>query len=170
MDHVHDEEAVRWGGWHWQPKGYYPETGPYRTCSYCGSIHPDDITDGCDLHLSDMKYGWPHKAYGNYPNPEPEKLFVIASSNSKPDTMRDFGYQWYPVTAVPEGIIWEPWDGCKWVGVGKRPMLHFKLYTIHLRDPELDGANHDRIFRRLGIRLEFGPLDGRPGVSWERYA
>lgn len=40
---------------------------PFRTCSYCGSIHPEDLlialNAGARLIGSDWKYGWPHKFY-----------------------------------------------------------------------------------------------------------
>ena len=40
IDHVHGGEAVRWGGWDWRG----PRRGDhFRTCSYCGSIHPEDL-------------------------------------------------------------------------------------------------------------------------------
>lgn len=48
----------------------------FRTCSYCGSIHPEDLynllTAGIGVRLggSDWKYGWPHKFYvEGIPNP-----------------------------------------------------------------------------------------------------
>lgn len=79
----------------WQgPGGAYPDGGqrpPWRTCSYCGSIHPADLLALDErvffksseeflatrpsleqmqadmsiprLELADMKYGWPHKVY-----------------------------------------------------------------------------------------------------------
>ncbi len=39
-----------------------------RTCSYCGSIHPEDLLRfleqaGHTLGGADWKYGWPHKFY-----------------------------------------------------------------------------------------------------------
>lgn len=39
-DLVHGTEAVRWGGWSWREprRGHF-----YRTCSYCGCIHPEDL-------------------------------------------------------------------------------------------------------------------------------
>jgi hypothetical protein len=52
--------------------GYLGKT--FRTCSYCGSIHPEDLIAyleaGATLHGADWKYGWPHKFYvQNIPNP-----------------------------------------------------------------------------------------------------
>lgn len=39
----------------------------FRTCSYCGSVHPEDLLrllgEGARLGGSDWKYGWPHKFY-----------------------------------------------------------------------------------------------------------
>lgn len=43
----------------------------YRHCSYCGSIHPEDLlrllAGGARLGGSDWKYGWPHKFYLSNP-------------------------------------------------------------------------------------------------------
>lgn len=55
-----------------RPDGYPGQN--YRTCSYCGCIHPKDLLEalkaGATLGGSDWKYGWPHKYYVyNIPNP-----------------------------------------------------------------------------------------------------
>jgi hypothetical protein len=47
----------------------------YRTCGYCGSMHPEDLVrmlaQGATLGGSDWKYGWPHKFYVmGIPNPK----------------------------------------------------------------------------------------------------
>lgn len=43
----------------------------YRTCYYCGSIHPEDLLRllkaGAKLRGADWKYGWPHKFYVEQP-------------------------------------------------------------------------------------------------------
>ncbi len=40
---------------------------PYRSCDYCGSMHPEDllaaVERGARLDGADWKYGWPHKFY-----------------------------------------------------------------------------------------------------------
>jgi hypothetical protein len=51
-----------------QPLAWVKYDGePFRRCSYCGSIHPEDLIrlvgEGHDLQGSDWKYGWPHKFY-----------------------------------------------------------------------------------------------------------
>lgn len=70
-------------GWR-EPHGHregspYEET--YRTCWFCGSIHPEDLwrllTDGTgvELHRADRKYRWPHKFYvAGIPNPIADDL------------------------------------------------------------------------------------------------
>jgi hypothetical protein len=48
----------------WRPSTAERE---HRTCSYCGSAHPQDLLvileAGGTLGGSDWKYGWPHKFY-----------------------------------------------------------------------------------------------------------
>jgi hypothetical protein len=51
-----------------QPTWSEPREGTdFRTCSYCGCIHPDDlirvVAEGKVMGGSDWKYGWPHKFY-----------------------------------------------------------------------------------------------------------
>ena len=40
---------------------------PFRSCSWCGSVHPEDLLTllggGAELSGADWKYGWPHKFY-----------------------------------------------------------------------------------------------------------
>lgn len=168
-DPVHPGEADRFGGWTWETRA----GDHHRSCSFCGSIHPHDVPvpspDGTPLHWADWKYGWPHKAYGEYPNPHPERLEVLASTNSSSGPTSNFGLDWYPVTNVPEGINWEPWAGAKFVGVGVKKKIWITLYTIHLRDPEIEEEHRDRIFAQLGIRLTFEKTANGPTVVWERY-
>lgn len=63
---------IAWRGPQDLEDGPYVET--FRTCSYCGSIHPEDllrvVEAGATLGGSDWKYGWPHKFYvEGIPNP-----------------------------------------------------------------------------------------------------
>lgn len=45
----------------------WKERGGTRHCSYCGSLHPEDLLrlmrEGAELGGSDRKYGFPHKFY-----------------------------------------------------------------------------------------------------------
>lgn len=74
--HDVDYQAQRFGGTTWRaPLGRRePYQDDYRSCSYCGSIHPEDLIkllkDGkATLGGADWKYGWPHKFYVTAPNP-----------------------------------------------------------------------------------------------------
>jgi len=57
-------------------RGHRQHGQPFRTCSYCGSIHLDDLLDlhgkeiwygkessFSPIEWADQKYGWPHKLY-----------------------------------------------------------------------------------------------------------
>lgn len=61
-------DGVRWREPHGRRDLSDPYHEPFRTCSYCGSIHPEDLykylSEGiAELGGSDWKYGWPHKFY-----------------------------------------------------------------------------------------------------------
>lgn len=51
----------------WQENTHGNHPDPYRHCSYCGSLHFEDIRkiveEGGKLGGSDWKYGYPHKFY-----------------------------------------------------------------------------------------------------------
>jgi hypothetical protein len=89
----------------------------FRTCNYCGSIHPGDLYDYLTNPLltvtmggSDWKYGWPHKFYiDGIPNLHP-----------------------------PERLVWM---GTEYIDGVKAPMMRpapphvfTKFYTRHLLD------------------------------------
>lgn len=70
----HDNEmaAQRFGKPSWRLSGEkaHPNSDhveSFRSCSYCGSIHPEDLVSilesGAHLGHADWKYGWPHKFY-----------------------------------------------------------------------------------------------------------
>jgi len=60
----------------------------YRTCGYCGSIHPQDLYYWLErgvarLERADRKYGWPHKFYvEGIPNPIAGQLVVTSWSSA----------------------------------------------------------------------------------------
>ena len=107
---------------HWHPgyerieDGKLMQSQPWRSCSFCGSIHPEDLVKalegGTKLGGSDWKYGWPHKFYMEMPNPQPEREFVVSTTHRG-----------------DEPIVYT---------FGKRHVLHGKWYNEHLKD--LDDA------------------------------
>jgi hypothetical protein len=70
--------------WPPQPKRE-PSGVPFRTCSFCGSICPEDFIELCGkyeigMDLADMKYGYPHKYYvEGIPNPLAGQIVKIGS-------------------------------------------------------------------------------------------
>lgn len=60
---------------------------PFKTCSYCGSINPEDLLgylesfQSITMECADWKYGYPHKFYVyGIPNPLAGKQVKIGSS------------------------------------------------------------------------------------------
>ena len=88
----------------------YPRIMPWRTCGYCGSIHPDDLLDLVKteptpfvpyttpeqefvkqphLNVADMKYGYPHKIYvETFRVIRPEQEFQMGTNFDKTPIMR----------------------------------------------------------------------------------
>lgn len=162
VDPVHGGEADRFGGWSWRDAARGEH---FRTCSYCGSIHPEDLADesGWAAQWADRKYRWPHKFYVDLLNRDEEQRFVIGASSS--DTVpTERG--WVRSTEVPADVNREGWgdlaESYRWVLIGTRPRLHAKFYSVHLADPQIDRLARERIEAVSGVRFRFG--DGR--VSW----
>jgi hypothetical protein len=143
-----------------------PHIEPWRTCSYCGSIHPEDLllltqqvafTDPYSRNTSDFtermrlahmdcadfKYGYPHKIYV-HPNIifEPETKFVSGTRI---------------VDGKPQASHWSN---------GKS--LWAKFYTVHLSDNGIDDEAFASIANALTkhVGVEFS-RDER-GVKWRR--
>lgn len=62
LAHANDPVAGWYGPVRWIKRGVF-----YR-CSFCGSIHPEELIkllqkEGITIKFSDLKYGWPHKLY-----------------------------------------------------------------------------------------------------------
>jgi hypothetical protein len=118
------------------PEAFWDED---RTCSYCGSLHPDDFLDavaaGAPVGPTDKSY----KAYIDLPQAEPDKLRVVSS-------------QWAPICpgegwieATPdlcETYDWQPWGEGRpgdvmWVTLMPQgPVRHGKFYFQHLDDDQ----------------------------------
>lgn len=160
---IHAGEADRYGGWHWRE----PRRGDFfRTCSYCGSINPDDLVtlEGWQPDWADRKYGWPHKVYiGNLANPNPGLEFCIqAGPSPAPADREDTRFKLVADLTSEEseicrldgmGFSGSKMDG--YVGFGKRKTLPAKLYTIHLADDAIPEETKERIGTKIGLRFEF---------------
>lgn len=109
-----------------------PQGEPFRVCSYCGSIHPEDLLAaldaGAELHGSDWKYGWPHKFYiENIPNPNR-------------DAVAEIGMKSYP---GPDG---EPVHESI---MGPQGNFNSKWYNVHLTDQGYDEESRAALMKRL---------------------
>ncbi|MGY6019618.1 hypothetical protein [Streptomyces spinosirectus] len=165
-DLVHAGEAERWGGWSWRE----PSRGEhFRTCSYCGSIHPEDLAAEANwaAEWADRKYGWPHKFYVSVPSRNPDQRFVTGATTGKDRPTYDG--EWVRSDAIPEDVITDGWQDVAetygWVVISTRPKHHAKFYTAHLADPGPDRQALETIQRVSGLRFTFE--DGR--VRWEPF-
>lgn len=159
--------ADRWGGWSWRE----PSRGEhFRRCSFCGSIHPDDLAaePTWRAEWADRKYGWPHKFYVNIANRSPDALFVIGSASHLPD--RGEWVAWDDVDGVQRAALDR--DGYTdradtyrpaYLQFGTRPHHYGKFYTVHLADPRVSDVTKDTIAGRSGLRFTF--VGGQ--VRWE---
>lgn len=171
--HGHEYGASRHGMWTWTP-GRHGEH--FRRCSYCGSIHPDDLVaePSWRADWADRKYGYPHKFYVEIVNRDPERLYVIGSTNHIPEPGA-LGYKGWKLVAdlsgddlaaldrdyPPELSKYRPTGT---VQLGPRPTHFGKFYTMHLADPAVSQETKDEIARVSGLKFTFLD-DGR--IGWE---
>lgn len=109
---VHGIAADPWGGWYWCE----PVRGEhFRCCSYCGSMHPDDVVGefklGATAEWGDAKYGWPHKFYVHVANRTPHAVFCVGSTSGG-DPARDPGTGYVHVSQLTDeqrAIALEGW-------------------------------------------------------------
>lgn len=158
-------------GWTWREPSHGEH---YRTCSFCGSIHPDDLAAETEWHAdwASPKYGWPHKFYVQVANRDPSRLFRIGTSNSrtKPYKSRDAA-DWVSVEDLtPEQREAAERDGGPGLSnvtyylFGERATHWAKFYSIHLKDVAISRETRERIAEVSGLRFHFHGTK----VSWER--
>lgn len=162
----------------WQPEGVSwraprgDDSGPYaqtfRTCSYCGSMHPEDLLNalraGASASGSDWKYGWPHKFYiEGIPNPKAGHPHVDYTTCGRPSeqTLAEGGWEQYqdgfnPRTGEPN-MSWRkpmPARPCP-------PTLHAKWYNEHLQDLEPAAFEALAAALEFSARIKFVMRDGK---------
>lgn len=124
-----DAEGVRKDGY---------EGRPFRTCNYCGSIHPEDLLKAIEaggiMHSSDWKYGWPHKFYvKDIPNPLEGMKIKVGSESKMVDEKR------------VETELWGMAGKHTWA----------KFYSKHLKDFDVETFNKlvTHIFKFTGVQF-----------------
>jgi hypothetical protein len=137
------------------------EPGGGRTCSYCGSIHPDEffaaVAAGARIGPTDKDY----KAYVDLPDARAGEPCVLSSANFKQEAAG-----WTEVTAENIGTL--PLDDYQrtnylghWVKVEPRPALrHAKFYFQHLSE-----ADQQRFIDHLNAKTM---NIGMPGYFYSR--
>ncbi len=171
---IHPEiQRRQWDCWFWRD-GDDRSGQHFRTCSFCGSIHPADLAAEAvwEAVWADRKYGWPHKFYADLPNRDPDRLFTLAATSGE----RRPHSGWTAVADLSDEQLaaisrdrW-PMESTTWLLFGRRPVLHAKFYVAHLADPAVAGVRAD-IERRCGLSFDFAVgADGVRQVSWSESA
>ncbi len=180
--HDADYQAQAFGPTVWRDKGVkmhqsHDHIQSFRSCSYCGSIHPEDLVSalaaGATMHGSDWKYGYPHKFYvDGIPNLNAGNL-VCRSNRTLPrgaaptqDDQERFS-DWRLV-GVPGS---QHWEGRNYEKDGD--LTHGKFYSQHLADLDADtfAIVAPLLLTHTGIRFT---LDGgqlawmAPSVNYQR--
>lgn len=123
-----------------EPYGY-----PFRTCGYCGSIHPEDLLgflgQGAQLESSDWKYGWPHKFYvRGIANPMAGKIVEVGSQQGGDINEATPGSKWKS-TCPHKDCQERTRDHGYWYvpNMSSAPAhTHAKFYNVHLKDCSQD--------------------------------
>jgi len=170
-DRVHPEthsELFRYGPWLWAPPR---DAEHFRRCSFCGSIHPDDLAaeEGWRASWADRKYGWPHKFYTEIPNRSPGREYVVGLTGGSAKLGAKGWVEIGKLTAKQREIMLrDGYDESNYTSVlfSTRPTHHTKFYTIHLNDPKIVPEVRDVIYRRSGLIFHF---DAQQRVRWQPY-
>lgn len=140
--HDHDPFAQRFEPPVWRPAN---DQTAFRTCSYCGCIHPEDLYSallaGAKLGGSDWKYGWPHKFYVNaIPNANVGKLRRESSTSIRGEepTAEEIESVHPYLRPGGEVRIEKLFDDSKYLSVcvynPQREVTDGKWYNTHLND------------------------------------
>jgi hypothetical protein len=109
----------------------------YRSCSFCGSLHPDEFMQALEAGAEVGPTDKPYKAYIDLQEIEPSSLRVI--SHVRPDHSPGFGQDWRPASEIDWSTVddsgWrrESWASDELVLVQERgPSRRAKFYYQHL--------------------------------------
>jgi hypothetical protein len=167
-----------------QPEWRVRDPEPFRRCSYCGSMHPEDFVAAAQAGAEvdrgvDWKYGWPHKVYVDVPVSDPSMLFCVGGSSGG-DRDRDPGPGYVHVSeltdeqiaiALRDGSIRPDdelsTDVARWLMFGTRTNHHAKYYSIHTIEPWVSDELRDQIGFYTGWLYTTGEKPGT--ISYRHY-
>lgn len=143
------------GSWQDHPLGHRtPYAYPFRTCTYDGSIHPDDLLAyltpgrGVTLNEADWKYGWPHKFYVEG-IPNPMAGFTICSGGRGGPDVKDHALGDAPAFTHAKFYTEHLADATDFEGLVKA--LQMQLPNIHF-EKDAEGKVMYRGYRGPGVR------------------
>lgn len=117
----HDDDPAAKAPFNFGPAVWRPaDQRGVRTCSFCGSIHPEDLMraldSGATLECADWKYGWPHKFYVTGGNVGHAKWYNAHLMELLPECFAALA----PRLSVGTGVEFERDErGVKWRGVSR---------------------------------------------------
>lgn len=143
----------------------------YRTCTYCGGLHPADfitlIREGVEVEATDKSY----KFYVPIPSTDPDRLWVVSTAyNHVPD-----GYLTWEQMSKEQRRAAKAGDYKKTAGFrfGTKPTQFGKFYTQHFQQGY--GATFRALRAQDAIRWKYPPYvplyvpnttdDGQPIVG-----
>lgn len=151
-------------GLHWRPHRLNDPDSPYdypfRTCSYCGSIHPEDLLKLANENVavltgSDWKYGWPHKFYvDNIPNPANGQMRCSGGFGGGAGQELEELKKKYPDLTNWRGNVRVGWEADR---MSKAPPhTHAKWYNEHLLElnPDAFAAMTSMLLTKTGIAFK----------------
>ncbi len=107
------------------------------TCSYCGSMSPDEffrlVDAGAEVTPTDKNY----KAYITFQEPNPDELVIKSGSNAEEKPKDNWG-EWRATADLPENLKTSSWSDYRWVCLAKRgPTKMTKVYFQHFKEDHM---------------------------------
>lgn len=144
------------------PKLPDQRTGRLMSCSYCGSMHPSEVATaiqkGAHISLSDVKYGWPHKAY----------LTNVVNPHEGMDEIRKKSTQEFPGCIALNSKRFDSKTGDRLDDVVEyveitpaKAYTEGKFYMIHLKD----ATPEDKAIIEKSLGLTFTFEDGKVFIN-----
>lgn len=141
---------------------------PFRRCSYCGSLHPEDFLAAAKAggrvdRTVDWKYGWPHKVYIDVPA-DPKLICVHQTSTHPTGSSRP----WTDLTRAERKAVerdgYDKGDG--YFLLGPRESHFGKFYNVHQAEPWVT----EELRQAIGYHTGYVITDAGGGkIRWQAF-